>query len=51
MEANILYRARENPKHIMGAKKILGKSIIDSISINLVVVISDMNEIFVLRLI
>jgi len=31
-KANVLYRARENLKHIMNAKKILGKSITDSIN-------------------
>ena len=31
-KANVLYRARENLNHIMNAKKILGKSITDSIN-------------------
>ena len=31
-KAAVLYRARENLNHIMNAKKILGKSITDSIN-------------------
>ena len=31
-KAHVLYSARENLKHIMNAKKILGKSITDSIN-------------------
>jgi hypothetical protein len=30
-KANTVYRARENLKHIMNAKKILGKAITDSL--------------------